>query len=69
MELHHIHEEYVSKGLYQDSDDELPFGFQVTYDCGPQLKVEEPYLATWHRDHAIELLEEEGYDTLIDYFS
>jgi hypothetical protein len=29
--------------------------------------VEEPYRAPWHKDKAIELLEEEGYDALIEW--
>jgi len=64
-DLHSIHEEYSCDDKYQDGDEDLPFGFHVTYNGGPELEIEEPYLAPWHRDHAIEVLEEDGYDELI----
>ncbi|MFU1780228.1 hypothetical protein ACM16X_02480 [Haloarcula japonica] len=42
----------------------------VTYkNGGPQYQIEEPPLAVWHKDKAIELLEEDGYNALVDYFS
>ena len=33
------------------------------------MKIEEPYRAPWHKDKGIELLEDEGYNALVDYFS
>jgi len=64
---HSIHEEYVSDEVYQDSEEDLPFGFQLTYERGgPQYTIEEPYLALWHRDKAIELLDE-SYEALVDF--
>lgn len=64
---HSIHEEYVSDDEYLDSEEDLPFGFQVTYERGgPQYKIEEPYLAPWHRDKVIELLDE-SYEALLEF--
>lgn len=66
-DIHNIREEYVSDGYLQDGEEDLPFGIHVTYeDGGPQFEIEEPYLAPWHRDKAIELLDE-GYDTLVNW--
>ncbi|WP_058825737.1 hypothetical protein [Haloferax sp. Q22] len=63
---HRIHEEYVSDGEFQDGD--VPFGTYLTFeDGGPQYRIEDPYLAPWHRDKGIELLDE-GYDALLEYF-
>jgi hypothetical protein len=40
----------------------------LTYEGGgPQYNIEEPYLAPWHRDKAIELLDE-GYEEMLEYF-
>jgi len=40
----------------------------VTYENGgPQFKIEEPYRAPWHKDKAVELLDD-SYDALVDYF-
>jgi hypothetical protein len=64
---HRIHEDYVSDDQYQDSDEDLPFGFHLTFQYGPQYNVEEPYRAPWHKDKAVELLEEEDYDSLVDW--
>lgn len=65
---HRIHEEYVSDDQYQDSEEDLPFGFHVTYENGgAQYKIEEPYLALWHRDKAITLLNQ-SYEHLLQYF-
>jgi hypothetical protein len=62
-----MHEEYVSDdGYLQDGD--VPFGFYVTYeDGGPSFEFEDPYLAPWHRDRAIELLDD-SYDALVGEF-
>jgi len=65
-DLHEIHEEYVSDDGFLDGD--APFGTYVTFEGGgPQFKVEDPYRAPWHRDKAVELLDE-GYDELVDYW-
>jgi hypothetical protein len=67
-DFHKIREEYVSDDYLQDGGDDLPFGTYVTYDGGgPSFEIEEPYRAPWHKDMAIELLEEEGYDALVDW--
>lgn len=64
---HSIYEEYVSDDFYQDSEEDLPFGLMVTYNNGgPQYKIEEPYLAPWHKDKAIELLDE-SYEALVGF--
>ncbi|MFB1064895.1 hypothetical protein [Natrinema sp. H-ect4] len=63
---HSIHEEYVSDGEFQDGD--VPFGMYLTFeDGGPQFQIEEPYRAPWHRDKAIELLDD-SYEALLEYF-
>ena len=68
-DLHKIHEEYSCDDIYQ-VDDELPFGTYLTYENGgPKFEIEEPYRAPWHKDRAIKLLEEEGYDALLEEFS
>ena len=65
---HNIHEEYVSDDLYQDSEEDLPIGFAVKHrGGGPSYVVEDIPLATWHKDKAVELLEDEGYDALVDW--
>lgn len=67
-DTHSIHQEYVCDEKYQDSGEDLPFGFMLTYEGGgPQYNIEEPYLAPWHRDKAIELLDE-GYEEMLEYF-
>lgn len=67
---HRIREEYVSDDQHQSDRVDLPFGFHLTYeDGGPQYKIEEPYTAPWHRDKAIELLREEGYNAMVQYFT
>lgn len=39
----------------------------MTYERGgPQYKIEEPYLAPWHRDKVIELLDE-SYEALLEF--
>lgn len=65
---HRIHEQYVSDEYLQDGEGDLPFGMHVTYENGgPQIKIEEPYRAPWHKDKAVELLDD-SYDALVDYF-
>ena len=67
---HRIHEEYVSDDYLQDGGDDLPFGTYVTYDgSGPSLEIEEPYRAPWHKDKAVEILEEDGYEAMVDRFT
>lgn len=69
QDKHSIHGEYVSDDLYQDGDSDFPFGAYITYENGgPEFEIEEPYLASWHKDRAIKLLEEEGYDALLEEF-
>lgn len=66
---HHIREDYVSDDLYQDSEEDLPLGFYVTYDSGPEYSIfdfDDENRAEWHKDTAIELLEEEGYNALLE---
>lgn len=66
---HRIHEEYVSDDYLQDGGENLPFGFHVLFNYGPQYRIEEPYRAPWHKDKAVEILEEEGYDALVNRFT
>jgi hypothetical protein len=64
---HRIHEEYVCDDEYQE-DEDLPFGMHLIFDDGPEYAIQEPYRALWHKDKAIEILDEEGYDALVEYF-
>jgi hypothetical protein len=48
----------------------LPFGFYVTYENGgPQYRIYdfEGNRAEWHKDKAIELLQNESYESLINW--
>ena len=65
----HLHQrdKYVSDTKYQSSEN-LPHGFQITYtDGGPTYEIVDVPLASWHREKAIELLEE-SYENLVEYF-
>lgn len=65
----HFNEEYVSDTQYQDEGDDLPFGSQIVYDGGPRVEIVDLPLAQWHKEKAIQLLEDESYDSLVEYFS
>jgi hypothetical protein len=49
----------------------LPFGFYVTYENGgPQYRIfdfDDKNRAEWHKDKAIELLENQSYEALIEW--
>jgi hypothetical protein len=60
-------EEYISNDDLQ-SDEDLPFGYHIGYDHGPEIMIEEPYNPVWHKQEAIDLLENQGYDTFVEYF-
>ncbi|GCF16242.1 hypothetical protein Harman_41770 [Haloarcula mannanilytica] len=65
----HLHnkDRYVSETRYQ-ADEELPYGFQVTYrDGGPSYEAVDIPLATWQKEKAVELLDE-SYEALLRYF-
>lgn len=64
----HLHQQgrYVSDDKYQSGED-LPHGLQIIYDGGPSYKIVDTPLAGWHRQKAVELLDE-SYEDLIDYF-
>jgi len=64
-----IHEQYICDHEFLDNHGNVPFGLYITDNYGPQYRIEEPYNPLWHKETAIEILEEEGYDALVDRFS
>lgn len=56
--------EYQSDTSHLDGD--LPFGVQLIHGHGPRYSVE-TYLPRWHYEKAIEILEEERYEALVEF--
>lgn len=62
----HRQDKYVAEKRYETREETL-YGLQVTYDYGPTYEVVDIPLAVWHREKAVELLDE-SYEAMIQYF-
>jgi len=62
----HQRDKYVAEQRYETTEG-LPYGMQISYDSGPSYEVVDIPLAVWHREKAVELLDE-SYESLIQYF-